>query len=154
MKKRIFNICNQLAEQGTKPTLVRVRNELGGGSFSTINPFLRQWKEDRRMSDTREVSDLRNEIAVIGQKATTLMWKTADDYCTKIKADLQDELTALRIKAVKADATISVLRMELEEVHRQKAVLERMLVVHQSISKQPATKQQRMTDNYKKTTMV
>lgn len=154
MKKRIFNICNQLAEQGTKPTLVRVRNELGGGSFSTINPFLREWKEDRRMSDTREVSDLRNEIAIIGQKATTLMWKTADDYCTKIKADLQDELTALRIKAVKADATISVLRMELEEVHRQKAVLERMLAVHQSISKQPATKQQRMTDNYKKTTRV
>jgi hypothetical protein len=141
MKKRIFNICNQLAEQGTKPTLVRVRNELGGGSFSTINPFLRQWKEDRRMSDTREVSDLRNEIAVIGQKATTLMWKMADDYCTKIKA-------------VKADATISALRMELEEVHRQKAVLERMLEVHQSISKQPETKQQRMTDNYKKTTMV
>jgi hypothetical protein len=154
MKKRIFNICNQLAEQGTKPTLVRVRNELGGGSFSTINPFLRQWKEDRKISDTLEVSDLRNEIAVIGQKATALMWKTADDYCTKIKADLQDELTGLRIKAVKADATISVLRMELEEVHRQKAVLERMLAVHQSISKQPATKQQRMTDNYKKTTMV
>jgi hypothetical protein len=154
MKKRIFNICNQLAEQGTKPTLVRVRNELGGGSFSTINPFLRQWKEDKRMSDTREVIDLRNEIAVIGQKATALMWKTADDYCTKITADLQDELTALQIKAVKADATISVLRMELEEVHRQKAVLERMLAVHQSISKQPATKQQRTTDNYKKTTMV
>jgi FtsZ-binding cell division protein ZapB len=136
MKKRIFNICNQLAEQGTKPTLVRVRNELGGGSFSTINPFLRQWKECRKMNDTQELIDLRNETAVIGQKVTALMWKAVDDYCTKIKTDLQGELIALQTKVVKADATINLLRMELEEVHRQKALLERMLIVSQSINKQ------------------
>jgi len=136
MKKRVFNICNQLTEQGVKPTLVRVRNELGGGSFSTINPFLRQWKESRRMNDAQELVDLRNEVAVIGQKITALMWKAADDYCNKIKADLQDELIALRAKVVKADATINLLRVELEEVHRQKALLERMLIVSQSINKQ------------------
>lgn len=150
MKKQIFNICNQLAEQGIKPTLVRVRSELGGGSFSTINPFLKQWKETRAVCNTQDINDLRTEITAIGQKATLLMWKAANDYCNKVKADQQNELIALRIKADKAEATVRLLRMELEEAHRQKAVLERMLLVCQSMGKQATSKlTTKTTKNYK-----
>ena len=150
MKKRIFNICNQLAEQGIKPTLVRVRSELGGGSFSTINPFLKQWKETRTVCNTQEINDLRTEIIAIGQKATLLIWKTANDHCNKVKTDQQNELIALRIKADKAEATVRLLRMELEEVHRQKAVLERMLLVCQSMGNQVTSKlTTKTTKNYK-----
>jgi hypothetical protein len=150
MKKKIFNICNQLAEQGIKPTLVRVRSELGGGSFSTINPFLKQWKETRTVCNTQEINDLRTEIVAISQKATLLMWKAANDHCNKVKKGQQNELIALRIKADKAEATVRLLRMELEEVHRQKAVLERMLLVCQAMGNQVTSKlTTKNTKNYK-----
>ncbi len=135
MKKRIFAICNQLAEQGIKPTLIRVRSELGGGSFSTINPLLKQWKEDRKMSDTHAIVDLRNEM-----KATILIWKAANEHYNKIKTDQEEELKSLRIKMAKAEITISVLRIELEEVDKEKERLKRMVIFYESIDKQPKFK--------------
>jgi hypothetical protein len=53
-------------------------------------------------------------------------------------------------KAEKAEATIRLLRMELEEAHRQKALLERMLLVCQSMGNQVASKLiTKTTKNYK-----
>lgn len=127
MQKQIFNICNQLEEQGIKPTLVRVRSELGGGSFSTINPFLKQWKENRVIYNAEEINSLRSEIAAINQKATKLIWEATNNQCNKIKTTQQNELIDLRIKADKLEVTISRLRAELEEVRQQKAALERLL---------------------------
>ena len=140
MKERIFAICNQLVEQGIKPTLIKVRSELGGGSFSTINPLLKQWKEDRRMSDTHTIVDLHNEIATISQKATVLIWKAANDHYNKIKTDEQEELKSLRIKMAKAEVTISLLRIELEEVDKEKERLKRLVIFYESIDKQPKFK--------------
>lgn len=139
MKKRIFDICNQFAEQGIKPTLTRVRNELGGGSFSTINPLLRQWKEDR-INGTYAIIDLRNQIAAINQKANILIWKATNDHCNKVKKNQQEELIGLRIKVTKAEAMISVLHSELEEVRREKERLENMLILFKAISKQSKSK--------------
>lgn len=41
MKTKIFAVCEELQKSGVKPTLERVREALGGGSFSTINPILK-----------------------------------------------------------------------------------------------------------------
>ncbi len=136
MKKRIFNICNQLAAQSIKPTLVRVRSELGGGSFSTINPILKQWKEDRKTIDSQPATNLRNEIVVINQKSTALIWKAANDHCNRIKAERQDEMITLQIKAAKADATISALRTDMERIQNEKAILEMRLMFYELIGKQ------------------
>jgi len=186
MQKRIIEICDRLAEQGIKPTLEKVRTELGGGSFSTINPVLKQWKESRESNDSPATIDLPNEITAIGLKAAGMIWKAANDHCNDLvkairheadqlteqahnerdealgeiqrlesenqrltaKVTQQDELIGdLRIKAAlaeKADATISSLRAELEKSQKEKAKLDGMLIVYESIGKQleaePATK--------------
>jgi predicted RNase H-like nuclease (RuvC/YqgF family) len=105
MKDRIIKVCNQLTEQGVKPTLEKVRSELGGGSFSSINPVLKQWKEEKEKSDTLSNIDLPYEITAIGQKATAMIWKAANDQCSEI------------IKAAKhkTDLLIEQLNNELNE---------------------------------------
>lgn len=181
MQDKIFDICNRLAEQGIKPTLERVRTELGSGSFSTINPILKQWKENKETVDTAQPIDLPHEIAAIGQKATAMIWKIANDQCNDLikairhetdqlieqaniersealaeinRLELENErLTAkaleqehlindLRIKAAladKANETIATLRAELEAAQKQTSKLEGMLLVYESIGKQPET---------------
>lgn len=91
MQKRIIEICDRLAEQGIKPTLEKVRTELGGGSFSTINPVLKQWKESRESNDSPATIDLPNEITAIGLKATGMIWKAANDHCNDLVKAIRHE---------------------------------------------------------------
>jgi hypothetical protein len=130
MKKRVFETCNKLVEKGIKPTLITVRTELGGGSFSTINPFVRQWKEERKMSGSQTTIELRHELASINRKAMDMIWKVTSDHYNKINKEQQNELLALRIYATQADATITKLRKELEEVKKEKLTLEGLLMMY------------------------
>ena len=42
---RVSLAAEKIEAQGLPVTLARVRDELGGGSFTTINPALQKWKE-------------------------------------------------------------------------------------------------------------
>lgn len=130
MKKKIFDICDQLAAQGIKPTLIRVRTELGGGSFSTINPLLQQWKEEKKKRGDNQTLELRNEIATIHQKTTALIWETMSEYYHNMKREQEDELIALRKEVAKADELISSLHAKLTEMEQEKTILERLLISH------------------------
>ncbi|MFI3190463.1 hypothetical protein BCS42_12485 [Crenothrix sp. D3] len=120
MKNRIFEICNQLVEKGIKPTLITVRTELGGGSFSTINPLLQQWKEERKINGSHTSVDLRYELASINSKAMEMMLKVSSDHCDKIKKEQADELLELRKYKTQADISITKLRKELDKVKKEK----------------------------------
>ncbi len=113
MKNRIFDVCDQLAEQGIKPTLIRVRGELGGGSFSTINPLVKQWKEERKMSNTQTTAELYYEIATINQKASAAIWKAVSDHFDEIQQAQQEKLANLSTKMARSDALISMLQKKL-----------------------------------------
>jgi hypothetical protein len=126
MKKRVFETCNKLAEKDIKPTLIAVRTELGGGSFSTINPFFKQWKEENKMNGSQATIELRHELASINRKAIDMMWTVFSNYYNK----QQNELVALRIYATQADATITKLRKELDTVKKEKVTLEGLLMMY------------------------
>jgi chromosome segregation ATPase len=46
--EQIFEVANQLVADGQVPTLARVRQNVGGGSFTTISEAMSQWREKRR----------------------------------------------------------------------------------------------------------
>lgn len=127
MKNRIFDICDQLTAQGVKPTLIRVRSALGGGSFSTINPLLQQWKEEHKKKGDNETLALRNEIATIHQKSCAMVWETLSEHYLNFRKEQEDELLALREKVAEADEVINSLHRELEEVQQEKTMLEKRL---------------------------
>lgn len=43
-KERVFETADKLAAKGEKPTLDRIRAELGGGSFKDISPAMQEWR--------------------------------------------------------------------------------------------------------------
>src|SRR5690606_40605394 len=46
-KQEIIDAAEQLVAEGVNPSMQAVRERLGGGSFATISPVLREWKENR-----------------------------------------------------------------------------------------------------------
>ncbi len=65
----------QLQKQGDNPTIQRIREWLGTGSFTTISEHLKQWRENQKSSTPlqQEVADLPNSLA----KLTQTLWQQA-----------------------------------------------------------------------------
>lgn len=131
MEKQIFQICDRLAAQGVKPTLERVRNELGGGSFSTINPILKQWKENKEAIEPATITDLPPEIAAIGQKAAMMIWKASNDQSNElikaIKQEAEQHATQVNNERDEALGEINRLEAENERLSRRAEQQEREL---------------------------
>lgn len=47
-EERIIEAAEKLEAEGVNPTQVTVREALGGGSFATIGPILKKWKESKK----------------------------------------------------------------------------------------------------------
>ncbi len=48
IEDRVIEIAEKLEAEGVNPTQVTVRDALGGGSFATIGPILKKWKEAKK----------------------------------------------------------------------------------------------------------
>ena len=78
MKEQVFLICDRLIQAGVKPTAQRVREELGGGSFSTISPLLKEWRDSQ--GDKEAVPDIPPEAQKAVYQATALLWRFATEH--------------------------------------------------------------------------
>lgn len=180
MKDKIFAICEQLQAQGVKITQSAVRDALGSGSFSTIAPIIKEWR-DGNTSPDEVTQEIPATVQAAANQAAALIWKAANTQCNESikvirheaeqlaeQANLErdeamsevkrleaendrantkateqaNELNELRIKLRLAEATsqkaeeaTKALRIELENVQKDKAKLEGMLTVYESIGK-------------------
>lgn len=116
MKDKIFNICDTLTDLGIKPTLESVREKLGGGSFSTINPILKEWKESQTSKPTASVS-IPPEAAKAVEQATALVWKLATEHHA-------EAINAITTEASRIEQAAIVERDEaLEEIQTLEAMI-------------------------------
>lgn len=49
-RERVFEVADELDATGVNPTLAAVRKTLGSGSYTTISPFLAEWRAQRASS--------------------------------------------------------------------------------------------------------
>jgi chromosome segregation ATPase len=113
MKTKIFAICEQLQKTGVKPTLEKVREALGGGSFSTINPILKEWKEQQSTSEQPSL-ELPPEAMQAVTQAAGLIWKIASDKSTELTNSIKTEFETLlkEANAEKEEALKEIARLE------------------------------------------
>lgn len=99
MKDKIFNICESLTEQGIKPTLENVRNQLGGGSFSTINPLLKAWKDSKTSAPAEKIA-IPPEAAKAVEQTTALLWTLATEHHNEALNAIRTEATRIEQAAI------------------------------------------------------
>ena len=112
----IFGICDELNQKGVKPTLSRVRQALGGGSFTTIQPILKEWKDRRQEPEAHASSSVPDEIQALLVSAASQIWvkaeaKASEEY-KALKESMQAKLN--ETDQEKQDALEEVTRLEAE----------------------------------------
>ncbi|PZT16791.1 DNA-binding protein [Stenotrophomonas maltophilia] len=153
-RDQIWAAADELDRAGHKPTLNAVRKAIGGGSFTTIQEGLAEWKAKRaaQASPTREPPP-----AVLGERVSevaTDIWAMAMDLASaRLGADreaLERERVDLDAARLEAAEAADELTKELDGARVRISELERALAEAQAESagrlKELAVSDARFTD--------
>lgn len=111
--------AESIEQEGHEPGVRSVRDKLGGGSHTTINPFLRKWKEARAALDESgididpEVRDLwRAQLAKAMAQASRkaeLRAKDAEEAFDELAKQIAETETQLNAR----NASLAAMQAEL-----------------------------------------
>jgi DNA repair exonuclease SbcCD ATPase subunit len=120
-EKDVFTAADELAAQGVKPTQTTVREHLGGGSFATIGPALKRWREAKWEQAELAGVELPPELAEALQQLGGRVWQAALDAAearlAAERAALAEAREALESEA--AEAAEAVKQLEAEAAEQQ-----------------------------------
>src|SRR5579872_6174095 len=78
--------ADEMLEHGISPTIERLRQALGGGSFSTLSRHLRAWREDRRKTAEARPTAPPDPVAVAVQQVWHQMYQAAEVRVQEVRA--------------------------------------------------------------------
>lgn len=74
----IHAAADKLHAQGITPTQTKVREALGGGSFSTIGEALKSWKQDKQEHEQLKQTDMPDSLRDESTVFVAKLWQAAD----------------------------------------------------------------------------
>ena len=138
-KEDIFEAATYIFAQGIYPTQAKVRSHLGKGSFSTINKYLAQWREEQtdveavveRVEIPDEVSNLfkrlyRAAIFQAGEEVKHDWVKVLETENALLKERLenyektQSELIGTKFAVLELTNKVSDLARENQQIRQEK----------------------------------
>jgi chromosome segregation ATPase len=156
-KEKIIAVAEKLEAQGVNPTQVTVREALGGGSFATIGPVLKEWKESKK--ENRALTEIQVPEVIIErlEQLQGAVWQAAVDEAERRLVVEREALKAAQdqVLAEVAEQRESVAALESEaEVFQAKiADLEasaeaHTITLHNVSSELSAVRELARTDKY------
>jgi predicted nucleic acid-binding Zn-ribbon protein len=88
----IIRTAEALDADGKKPTMALIRDQIGG-SFSTIGPVLKEWKESRKVV-AAVVLDVPPELQIISDRQAAEYWSAASALATEKYNVMETEIKA------------------------------------------------------------
>jgi chromosome segregation ATPase len=130
-EKTILRAANALHQDGHKVTQSAVRDKLGGGSFATISPVLKTWRENNDAVEKLLEVEVPEEIANRGTQLLALIWKKATDQAEEGRQEMEDRILRAETQQAEAEADASEAmkekQFELETAQGQIKELEEFL---------------------------
>lgn len=99
----IHAAADKLHDQGITPTQTKVREALGGGSFSTIGEALKTWKQELQEHEQLKKTDMPDPIKDEGLVFVAKLWQLADQIAN---ANLTADREAHAIENAKKQAAV------------------------------------------------
>lgn len=109
---QVFAACADLQARGVMPTARQVRLITQAGSFSTIQEFIRQWRETQPKPP--EPEPISPEIAALQQIAPSALETVRQSVAQRFTADLEAQ-SAVNSRLTQENADLRTLLSELEE---------------------------------------
>jgi chromosome segregation ATPase len=120
-REDVFTAADKIAETGEAPKLETVRQKLGGGSWGTIGPHLKEWKEAHKQAPTIEPSaaELTPQAIIdmlleIGPKVWGIAAGIANSHLTAERASMDQERAELRKELTDSNATGDAIETDLQ----------------------------------------
>lgn len=101
-KEGVFEAAEALITKGVKPTMENVREELGGGSFATISPLLREWRETQG-GKAAAVVELPDDVKAAVERSGRLLWEEACKVATKRVLAAEERLNEVEMARQKEE---------------------------------------------------
>lgn len=129
-REAVFQAAQKIAEGGARPSQTKVRELLGGGSFSDIGPLLRQWQQIHKAGSVASplempedammaLNDLGKRLWSILSAQSATMIEAArqgfDTRCAELElegCDLREALAALETENAEMAANIARMQQE------------------------------------------
>jgi|AntRauTorckE6833_2_1112554.scaffolds.fasta_scaffold42939_1 chromosome segregation ATPase len=122
-KEKIIETAEKLQAEGVNPTQTNVREALGGGSFATIGPVLKAWKETEQADHALAEVHIPESIADRLEQLQGALWKTAISEAERRLASEREALKEAQEKAIgevaEANEAVETLESEQEELKNQ-----------------------------------
>lgn len=115
-RDEIIQAAEALERDGEKATMASVREYLGGGSFATISPVLREWKEGRKTTQA-VVLDMPGELKAVMERLGSEFWQAASKLANEKLIAVQAE----------AESAVTEAHAERDETLQEVARLESSL---------------------------
>lgn len=117
---QVHTIADRLHQAGERPTLAKIRQELGGGSFTTISEAMKLWHA--RHAEDQELKHVDVPDAVLDrvQQTTGALWRAAMEEADK-RLTGEREAMVVKEKAIIAEleeARDAVKTLEAEDAQR------------------------------------
>ena len=114
-QEHVNQICTTIAGEGEEPTLSTVRERLGGkGSFATIQPLLKNWKEESK--ENADLPPIPEKMEEIAQFAVNECWKFAVKLHRKESSSLKDlHNKELQESSIQLNESLAILDKETEK---------------------------------------
>lgn len=156
-EEKIIETAERLAAEGKNPTQVTVRAALGGGSFATIGPVLKAWKDSQKEDHALAEIQVPDAITERLEQLQGAIWQAAVDEAER---RLTAEREALKVAQEAAAAEVaeqleSVAMLETEAGQLRQAIEDleadaeaRLITFHNVSSELASVKEQAQTDKH------
>lgn len=125
-KEHVFHAADHLFEIGVEPTNQAVRDHLGSGSFKTIQPFLKEWRELKEQS-----ADVPPELANSMENTLRQVWASAKETA---KLAYIGEKNILNAQISEAEDGLRLKDEEIEGLNDKIAELNKTIEAKDSIA--------------------
>ncbi|WP_415912817.1 DNA-binding protein [Neptuniibacter sp. QD37_11] len=164
----IFEACSEIHAQGLSVSAISVRNKIGGGSFSTISPVVKAWKEkqkDIELANTAVPDEVMNELLpelqgllhrvwhVSSTKHNALMQSLIGQQESKLKT-VEADSQSLEDEVVRQEKLIDNLTKQLDEKALQHKELEEKVSVLQEAQNELVIAKFKLQDQGEKMALV
>ncbi|WP_119344014.1 DNA-binding protein [Facilibium subflavum] len=96
----IHAMADKLIAEGKRPTLALLRQELGGGSYTTISEAMKLWREEKARNAIAPIAPMPEDVITTINDAAQQIWQTA---MTVAENKLQSERDALKEARLEMD---------------------------------------------------
>ena len=156
----IHAMADKLIAEGKRPTLALLRQELGGGSYTTISEAMKLWREEKARNAITPIAPMPEDVITAINDAALQIWQTAMTVAENKLQSERDALKEARLEmeiaqneaiemADQLDREVSQLKQKLDDAANSQSIISNENISLKSelsdLKKDLATAQKAMT---------